>query len=149
MDGFVEGTTMVMGMPSWQVLAIVFSVVCILSAGMTVALVGIMRAITEHQRSIDTNMGERQRSIDTTIAERQRSIDTAIAEHQRSMSTAIAEHQRSLGTTIAEYQRSINRTIERGTEEHRVWQQEMKAINDKFTEVAINAEVERRLRERQ
>lgn len=93
MAGVVEGTTVVMGLPSWQVLAIVFSVVGIVLAGMTVALVGIMRSIAEHQRS-------------------------------------------------------INETIERGTEEHRVWQQEMKEINAKVTEVAINAEVERRLRER-
>ena len=94
MQGAVEGTTVVMGLPSWQVLAIVFSVVGIVLAGMTLALVGIMRAIAEHQRS-------------------------------------------------------INVTIERGTEEHRVWQQEMKEINDRVTDVVIDKEVERRLRERQ
>lgn len=94
MAGAVEGTTVVMGLPSWQVLAIVFSVVGIVLAGMTLALVGIMRAIAEHQRS-------------------------------------------------------INKTIERGTEEHMAWQQEMKEMNAKVTEVTINAEVERRLRERE
>lgn len=93
MQGAVEGTTVVMGLPSWQVLAIVFSVVGIVLAGMTLALAGIMRAIGEHQRS-------------------------------------------------------INATIERGTEEHRVWQQEMKDINERVTDVVIDKEVERRLRER-
>lgn len=94
MQGAVEGTTVMMGLPSWQVLAIVFSVVGIVLAGMTLALVGIMRAIAEHQRS-------------------------------------------------------INVTIERGTEGHRVRQQEMKEINDRVTDVVIDKEVERRLRERQ
>ena len=94
MEGVVEGTTVVMGLPSWQVPTIVFSIVGIVLAGVTAALVGIMRSIAEHQRS-------------------------------------------------------INATIERGTEEQRVWQREMKGINAKVTDLTINAEVEKRLRERQ
>ena len=47
--------------------------------------------------------------------------------------------------SIAEHQRSINETIERGTEEHKVWQKEMKEINAKVTDLTINAEVEKRL----
>ena len=56
---------------------------------------------------------------------------------------------RSIDTRITEHYRSSEATIGHGTEEHRVWQQEMKEIDDKLTEVAINAEVERRLRDRQ
>ena len=49
----MEQTTLVTGLPSWQVLAIVFSVVGIVFAGVTVALLGIMRSINEYQNSIN------------------------------------------------------------------------------------------------
>ena len=56
MEGVVEGTTVVMGLPSWQVLTIVFSIIGSVLAGVTVALVGIMRSIAEHQRSINATI---------------------------------------------------------------------------------------------
>lgn len=89
----MDQATVVMGLPSWQVLMIVFAVGGLLFGAVSVALIGILRSINEHQNS-------------------------------------------------------INAAVERGMKEHDGWREEMKAVNDKVTDLVINAKVEERLRER-
>ena len=50
--------------------------------------------------------------------------------------------------SINEHQQSVERTIDRGTQEHKEWREEMKAINEKVTEISIQQAVEKELRKR-
>ena len=43
---------------------------------------------------------------------------------------------------------SIDAAIARGTQEHKEWREEMKAINEKVTEISIQQAVEKELRKR-
>ena len=45
------------------------------------------------------------------------------------------------------YQQEVKGAIDRGTKEHDDWRTEMKIINEKVTDLVIEKEVERRMRE--
>ena len=89
----MDQATVVVAMPSWQVLTIVLAFAGLLLTAVGVALVGIMRSINERQNS-------------------------------------------------------INAIVERGMQEQKAWREEMKVVNEKVTDLVINARVEQLLRER-
>lgn len=89
----MDQATVVVAMPSWQVLTIVLAFAGLVLTAVGVALVGIMRSINERQNS-------------------------------------------------------INAIVERGMQEQKAWREEMKVVNEKVTDLVINARVEQLLRER-
>ena len=70
-----------------------------------------------------------------------RHIDAKFDKHAAVMAAAMEEHRKE----IEAHRREVEAAIARGTKEHEDWRVEMKAINEKVTDLYIEREVERRM----
>ena len=73
----MDQATVVMGLPSWQVLTIVFAVMGLLLTALGVALVGILRSINEHQNSINAAI-EREMQVHKDWREEMKAVNDKV-----------------------------------------------------------------------
>ena len=73
----MDQATVVMGLPSWQVLTIVFAVMDLLLTALGVALVGILRSINEHQNSINAAI-EREMQVHKDWREEMKAVNDKV-----------------------------------------------------------------------
>ena len=81
-----------------------------------------------------------------------RHIDAKFDKHAAvmaaAMATAMEEHRKEIEAhrrEVEAHHKEVEAAIARGTKEHEDWRVEMKAINEKVTDLLIEREVERRL----
>ncbi len=77
-----------------------------------------------------------------------RHIDAKFDKHAAVMAAAMEEHRKEIEAhrrEVEAHHKEVEAAIARGTKEHEDWRVEMKAINEKVTDLYIEREVERRM----
>ena len=105
-------------------------------------------AIDTKFAAIDTKFDQYAAAIDTKFA----AIDTKFDQYAAAMDAKFDKHTAVMDAKFDQqaaamdaHQKEVESAIARGTKEHEDWRVEMKAINEKLTDLVIDREVERRM----
>ena len=95
----------------------------------------------QHTAAMDAKFDQYASAMDTKFDQHASAMDAKFDKHTAVMDAKFDQQ----AAVMDAHQKEVESAIARGTREHEDWRVEMKAINEKLTDLVIDREVERRM----
>ena len=136
----------------WQAAAVVIGVVVLASGAFSLVSLWAGRHIDakfdKHAAATDAKFDAMNAKLDATFEKFAAATDAKFDKHAAATDAKFDAMNAKLDKHAAVMEARLNRieeAVARGTQEHEDWRVEMKAINEKVTDLYIDREVERRM----
>ncbi len=157
MDSELASAALIAGY--WQATAVVIGVVVLASGAFSLVSLWAGRHIDakfdKHAAATDAKFDAMDAKLDKHAAATDAKFDAMDAKLDKHAAATAAMFEKFAAATDAKFdkhaaameahRREVEAAIARGTKEHEDWRVEMKAINEKVTDLLIDREVERRM----